>query len=105
MELLTFGLIVLRRRLMGCTCGSCHLYGRGRRRRIDEYVHLLSDVDRQLAALERVYHLQHARVYPLGAVAGQRTLRYNVGLDVGEFQGRLDVAIAANARGRGRVAV
>src|SRR6187200_1371522 len=72
------------------------------RLRLDEHVHLLPDIHRQLTAIEAVQHLEHARVHAFRALTGQRLLRHDVWLDADELQVRLEITVAANRRdGRG----
>ena len=54
--------------------------------RVNVYIHLLTNIDRQVAAMESVDHLQHARVDAFGAVAGERCLRQDVRLESNKFE-------------------
>src|SRR5262249_35205116 len=64
---------------------------------LDEDVHLLAGVYRRLA-LERVNHLQDARVDALRVVACQVLLRDHVGLKPDEAELELVLGVAAGAR-------
>ena len=52
----------------------------------DEDIHLLADIDRNLALVELVDYLQDAGVDPLGAIAGERFLGGHIRLDPDEAE-------------------
>src|SRR5438093_10289340 len=65
-------------------------------RRVDEHVELLPHEQRHVVSLDAINDLEHARVDPLGAVAGQRSLWHDERLEPDELQRRLQVRVAAD---------
>src|SRR5258708_2114701 len=73
--------------------------------RLDEYVHLLANEDRQGAAIKAVNDLENTRVGALSARAGERPLGNHEGFDALELQGSVQSRIAAHEGPRRRLAV
>jgi hypothetical protein len=66
--------------------------------RLNEHIHLLPDIDRQDIAIEAVQHLPDSCIHTLGAVAGERWLRYHIRLEAHELQRHQKVTVAAYGR-------
>jgi hypothetical protein len=72
-----------------------------RRRRFDENIHLLADVDGEAVGFEAVDDLQDARIDALVAGAGEGALGRDVGFEADELQRRLLRGISAHGGGGG----
>lgn len=62
---------------------------------LNEYIHLLTCEDRQIAMHYAIDNLEHPRVNALGAVAGKRFFGNYIRLEAYEFQGCVNLAVAA----------
>src|SRR5579864_3431030 len=57
-------------------------------------IHLLADVNRKVSAVETVDYLEHSSIDAFGAVARQRNLRYDIGLEPDKSQQCPDLIVA-----------
>lgn len=67
---------------------------------VNKDVHLLADEDRQVASGETEDHLKHPDRDTHGAVAGERLLRHNVGLEAHKGNRNRDLQVAAELTDR-----
>ena len=63
-------------------------------RRVNVHVHLLAHINGQVAPMETINYLQHARVNPFGAVAGERGFRQDVRFKPNELKRGADLLVA-----------
>jgi hypothetical protein len=68
--------------------------------RVNKDIHLLADEDGQVALGETKNHLEHARINPLGAVAGERFFRHDARFETHRGEQRRDLPVAAELTDR-----
>jgi hypothetical protein len=47
-------------------------------RRVNVHIHLLANINEQVATVKTIDHLQYTRIDPFGTIAGERCFRQNI---------------------------